>query len=234
VTETKKRYFTESELKEMGAESVKLIEKAIDAGDLEKAKKLAHRMYSEYLSTHNIFWDWLISTLGFIQEELGDEAVYRSMYRAFESLTALADAYRNQDAGQKAKLLAAGFRGHLTPVVVEEDDEKFTIMMTPCGSGGRAIASKGYETGKFAKIKKPQKMTFGKKDFPIYCAHCALQDIIPMETGGYPLWVMEDPGNVGVEPCKFYIYKNPDDIPVRFYERFGLKKPAPKSTKYNS
>ncbi|MDD5398916.1 MAG: hypothetical protein PHU70_07550 [Dehalococcoidia bacterium] len=50
-----------------------------------------------------------------------------------------------------------------------------------------------------------------------------------MEKTGYPLWVIDIPEKVGEEPCKFHIYKDPNGIPARFYERYGLKKPTPKS-----
>jgi len=232
MAEEKKRYFSEAELKEMGEETVKLIQQAIDAGELEKAKKLTRRMHREFMSQHENYREWVTTLLTFIYEKLGEEEVYNSIYRSFEALGALAAAYQGQDAGRQAAMLAAGFRGHLTPVVVEEDDEKLTVMMSPCGSGGRAIANNSYEpAGKCAKLKKPHKMTFGKADFPIYCAHCALQDILPMEKTGYPIWVIDVPDRVGESPCKYYIYKDPDNIPARFYERYGLKKPAPKAKK---
>ncbi len=232
MAEVKNRSFTESELKEMGEETYKLVQQAIDAGDLEKAKKLNRRMYREFMSQHDNYLNWVTSLLTFIQRRLGDEAVYESIYEAFEALGALADAYRGQDPGKQAAMLAAGFRGHLTSAIIEEDDEKFTVMMAPCGSGGRLIVNNSYEpTGKMAKVKKPHKMTFGKPDFPIYCAHCSLQDIVPMEKTGYPIWVIDPPDKVGQSPCKYYIYKNPDDIPARFYERYGLKKPPVKSKK---
>lgn len=230
MAEAKKRTFTENELKEMGEETVKLVQQAIDAGELERAKKLNRRMYREFQSQHDNYLNWVTSLLTFIQNRLGDEAVYESIYSAFEALGALADAYRGQDPGKQAAMLAAGFRGHLTTAVVEEDDEKFTVMMAPCGSGGKVIANNGYTpVGKFAKLKKSHKMTFGKTDFPIYCAHCALQDIVPMEKTGYPIWVIDPPDKVGESPCRYYIYKDPDNIPARFYERYGLKKPPVKS-----
>ncbi|MFA5079505.1 MAG: hypothetical protein WC541_08490 [Dehalococcoidia bacterium] len=232
MAEANKRSFTESEMKEMGEETYKLVQQAIDAGDLEKAKKLNRRMYREFMSQHDNYLNWVTSLLTFIQHRLGDEAVYESIYTAFEALGALADAYRGQDPGKQAAMLAAGFRGHLTSAVIEEDDEKFTVMMAPCGSGGRLIVNNCYEpAGKMAKVKKPHKMSFDKPDFPIYCAHCALQDIVPMEKTGYPIWVIDPPDKVGQSPCKYYIYKDPDNIPARFYERYGLKKPPVKSKK---
>jgi hypothetical protein len=233
MAETKKRYFTESELKEMGEETVNSLLKAIEAGDMEKAKKLTKRMHREFFFVHETLRDWITSLLTFIYHERGEEGVYKSMHDAFQTpVEIMAAAYRSQDVATQAKMLAAGFRAHLCPVAIEEDDEKFSVMMCPCGSGGRAIFNNSYEpAGKFARVKKPHKMTFGRTDFPIYCAHCALQDIVPMEKDGYPIWVIDVPEKVGEVPCKYYIYKDPDNIPSRFYERYGLKKPPLKAKK---
>ncbi len=230
MADKKHRFFTESEMKEMGVETVELIQQAIDAGELEKAKKLTRRMHREFFSQHDSYINWVTSLLSYIYRHIGDKAVYQAIYESFEQLATVADAYRGQDPGRQAQMLAAGFRGHLIPLEMNEDDEKFTLMMPLCGSGGRLITGKRYEATKnFVKIEDPQKMTFGKPNFPIYCAHCSLQDIIPMEKTGYPLWVIETPEKVGEKPCTFYIYKDPDKIPARYYERYGLKKPTPKS-----
>jgi len=230
VSDKKNRFFTENELKEMGIETVNLIQQAIDVGEYEKAKKLTRRMHREFFSQHDSYINWVTSLLSYIYRRNGDKAVYEAIYESFEHLAAVADAYRGQDLGRQAQMLAAGFRGHLISIDVQEDDEKFTLTMPLCGSGGRLIAAKSYESPKnFVKIENPQKMTFGKRNFPIYCAHCSLQDIIPMEKTGYPLWVIDIPEKVGEEPCKFHIYKDPDKIPARYYERYGLEKPAPKS-----
>ena len=118
MAETRKRFFTESELKEMGEETVNLIQKAIDVGDLEKAKKLTKRMYREFFSVHETFRDWITSLLTYIYNQLGEESVYESMHMAFQApVEFLAAAYADQDASRKAQMLAAGFRAHLCPVV---------------------------------------------------------------------------------------------------------------------
>lgn len=232
MSDKKQRLFNETELAEMGEETVNLIEQAIDAGELDKAKILTRKMHRESFRQHEVFRDWITSLLSYIYRHLGDDAVYESTYEVLAQLPIFTNEYRDQDLGHQAAVLASNFRGHLTPVVVEEDDEKFTIMMSPCGSGGRSIASGSYETSKnFAKVKKPQKMTFARGDFPIYCTHCALQELVPIEKLGYPLWVTEIPDKIGYKPCKYHIYKDPDNIPAKYYERYGLKKPVPQSNK---
>lgn len=230
MKDRKQRFFTKAELKQMGVETVDLLQQAIDAGEQEKAKKLARRMYREAFFLHENYRDWITSLLSYIYRLDGDRALYEALHKAFEQLSPVMDTYRRQDPGRQARMLAAGFRGHLSPAVVNEDDDKFTVMMPLCGSAGRSVANKSYEKPtNFARIKKPQKMTFGKRDFPVFCAHCALEEIIAMEKTGYPVWVIDIPEKVGVEPCKYIIYKDPDKIPVKYYERYGFKKPVSKS-----
>ena len=42
-----------------------------------------------------------------------------------------------QDLRARVKMFAAGLRGHLQPLHIEEDDEKVVIQMRPCGSAAR-------------------------------------------------------------------------------------------------
>lgn len=221
------RIFTEAELKEMGVETVDLIQQAIDAGDLEKAKKLTRRMHREFFAMHEGFRNWIACLLSFIGRRLGDEALYEALYDAMSHFADYAKAYRKENVLRQVQMLAAGLRGHLNPLVIEEDDEKVTIMMTPCGSGGRAILNGYYDPPKnYLKVKKPQVMTFGRSNFPVYCCHGAFQDIVPIEMDGYPIWVTLPSEKLGEEPCRFIIYKDLDNIPAEYYERFGKKKPT--------
>ena len=159
---------------------------------------------------------------------MGDEAVFDALHGSLSHYANYAKEYRKHDVRRQVQMLAAGLRGHLNPLEIEEDDEKVTIMMKPCGSGGRAILN-GYYEGPpkdFLKVKKPQIMTFGRDDFPVYCCHCAFQGIIPIETEGLPTWVTVPSEKLGEEPCKFIIYKDPDKIPAEYYEIHGKTKGA--------
>lgn len=232
MKEGKKRFFIGTELEEMGTPTVDLIQKAIDAGEREKAKKLARRMHREFAFQHDAWVSWITALTSYIYRHNGDEAVFEAVSQCLDELVQTADAYRSQDPGRQAQMLAAGLRAHLTPVVVEEDDEKFTVMMSPCRSGGKLVRENKYETVKnLTRIKKPQRITFGRSDFPMYCANCAIENIVPMEKTGYPIWVTDPAEKLGETPCKLHIYKDPDRIPAEYYERFGLKKPAPKGNK---
>ena len=220
------KIFTEAELKEMGTEIPDLIAQAIDAGDLEKAKKLGRRMHGEFFAMHEGFRDWIVHLMSFVGRRLGDEALYEFLHEEFEGFVELKKMYDKADFRRKVQMLAGGLRGHVTSIRIEEDDEKVTVMMTPCGSGGRAILAGSYGPPKnFLLVKKPQVMTCGRSDFPVYCCHCPFQDIVPIEATGYPIWVTVPSEKLGEEPCRFILYKDPDNIPAEYYERFGLKKP---------
>ena len=142
------RLFTEAELQELGSETVDLVDRAIDAGDLQKAKKLNRRMYKEFFSMHEGFRDWIATLMTYIQNRMGDEALYEALHEVFKDFMFLAQILPRREYEAAGQMLAGGFRGHLSPLKVEEDDEKITVMMTPCGSGGRAVLNGLYNPPK--------------------------------------------------------------------------------------
>lgn len=221
------RLFTKQELKEMGTRTLDAITAAIDAGEHEKAKKLSRRMYKEFESMHDLYRDWTTALLSFIYRRYGDQALYDSLKEGCSSwVSALQERYEQiPDVKRRAQMLAGGLRGHLQALEIEEDDEKFTLKTTPCGSGGRLILEGSYEPPKnFAKIKKAQAMTYMIEDLPVYCAHCTFQEIIPIELKGYPLFVTIPPGRLGEEPCTVYLYKDLKAVPEEYYRRVGKTK----------
>ena len=225
---SKNRVFNDAELEEMGKRTVDLICEAIDAGDREKAKKLSHRMYREFQPMHDLYRDWFTGVLSYIYEHYGDEAVYEAMHQSssvwFKPIVELydnAESFRHQ-----VRILAAGLRGHLQPMKVWEDDEKVCITMMPCGSGERLFKEGGYEPPRnLSIVKKSQVLTYGKPNCPIYCAHEAMLEILPIEWRGYPVWVCFPSEGFATGGCRFCLYKDPKAIPEEVYTRVGKKKP---------
>ena len=206
---TKKKIFTKEELKAMGERTLDLLESSIEAGDMETAKKLSQRMYSEFLAMHDLYRDWVTDILTFIGKRYGEEVLYEALKETVGGYTArLSSRYTNKPIRRKMKILVAGLRGHLQPFKIEEDDEKFIITPQPCGSGGRLIKEGGYGPPyHFLKIEKPQPMTFNRSNFPVYCAHCYFQNITATEPGGPPLFITEPSQKLGEKPCRIYVYK---------------------------
>lgn len=222
-----KRLFTDAELKEAGTPTETLIAAAIDAGDGEKAKKLSQRMGREFLFMHDLYLNWVASLLSFIYKRYGgeitDEALRESVATWGKSLVE-----RQQGKELKKRLLmsATGIRGHMQPMQIEEDDEKFTFTFKPCGSGARLALDGAYGPPKnFSRVSTPCVMTYGRKDFPIYCSHDPILEILAIELTGYPFFVTEPSADIGKIPCRGYLYKDPKDIPDKYYQRIGKKKP---------
>lgn len=229
---TRNRVFTDEELAEMGCRTLDLILQAIDCGDKERAKKLSNRMYREFQSMHDLLRDWSTALMSHIYENHGEEDLCRAMRRAVEAyLRPVANEYAKADFRRRVQRLAAGLRGHLQPMEVEEDDEKVRIKMCPCGSGERLFKDGSYGPPRsFTMIQKPHLLTYGMTDFPIYCSHAPFQELLPIEWFGQPIFVTCPAEKMARESCQYYVYKDPNDIPEEVYKRVGKEKPREKET----
>lgn len=224
------RIFTDRELNEMGTPTIDLLQDAIESDDKEKAKMLANRLQGEASIIHDSYLSWITSLLSFIGRHNGDEAVEASL-REFWSefmkpMAEIIESFDKEgDMRGKADFVGSGFRVHFKPVKIEEDDEKFVFEMQPCGSGQQLMIDKAYEPPyNFLKIKKPQPMTWGQGDFPVYCCHGPVMAMIGIETTGAPFFIEEPSDNIGEKNCKLYLYKDPRNIPEEFYAKVGKKK----------
>jgi hypothetical protein len=227
----KKRIFTDKELKDMGTRTLDLVLEAIEAGDKAKAKELAQRMYKEFNFLHDGFMLWVTGLQSYIYKNYGIEAVEKAEREAhtIEGKIAFLPSEKT-DVRSRMEHLLAGMRGHLQPIVVEEDDEKFSITMQPCGSGARIIQKGGYEAG-LARVKEPHAITFGMKNFPMFCVHCPVMGMLDIENTGDFNFVLDVSDPIGKEGCHLTFYKDPAKIPEKYYTRMGKKKPAqPKKT----
>jgi len=220
------RIFTEKELEEMGTRTLDLVFEAIDAGDKEKAKELAGRMYREFNFLHDGYMFWVTGLLTHIYKKHGIDAVEEAEREAhtIEGKTVFKPPELT-DLRSKVEFLASGLRGHLQPITIREDDEKISLTMQPCGSGERIIQKGGYkpEAG-LAIVKEPHNITWGMKDFPIYCVHCPVMELLSIEgTGDFgAIHIVSEPIHHG--SCQFVFYKDPTKIPEEYYTRIGKSK----------
>lgn len=223
------RLFSEGEIKEMEKRTVDRLLEAIDAGDTEKAKKIGQRMYNEFVSMHDLYRDWTTATLSAVGRKFGDEALEEIMTEGVKAwwLPNLEKLPKGPESlTQRVKMFVAGLHGHLQPMNIEEDEEKVVIQMRPCGSGGRLVLEGKYEgPNAFLTVEKPQRMTYNRANFPVYCAHEPPMELIDIEKNGAPFVVVEPAAVLGKEHCSFIIYKDPSKVPAKYYERLGLKKP---------
>ncbi len=221
--------FSNDDLREMEKRTVDRLVAAIEAGEREQAVSIARRMYNEFLAMHDLYRDWSTATLSAVGRRFGDEALDAVMHEGVEAWWGpfskkLGD--RSEPLAKRIRMFVAGLRGHLQPLSIEEDDEKVVIRMRPCGSGGRLVLENKYEgPDAFLKIAEPQRMTYGRADFPVYCAHEPAMEAVDIDANGAPFVVVEPAAELGCGDCQFLIYKDPTRVPERYYRRVGRQKP---------
>ena len=71
----KNRIFTDEELSEMSTRTLDIVLEAIDAGDKDRARELAQRMYREFNHLHDGYFSWVTGLQTFIYENYGIEVL---------------------------------------------------------------------------------------------------------------------------------------------------------------
>jgi hypothetical protein len=228
---TEKRIFTEDELAEMGTPTLDLLLRAIDAGDKDTAKALAQRMRKEFNHLHDGYMFWVAGLQTYIYRRHGVEALEEAERLAHTAEAAVVfKPPEKTDLRSQVEHVASGLRGHMQPITIAETDETISLSMKPCGSGERIIQMGGYspEVG-LAKVHTPHQITWGMKDFPIYCVHCPVTEALAIENTGNLLRVKVVSEPLYHGSCEYVFYKHPEDIPDEFYTRIGKTKSGPRN-----
>tara|TARA_Y100001970_G_scaffold283401_2_gene398477 strand:+ start:97463 stop:98206 length:744 start_codon:yes stop_codon:yes gene_type:complete len=224
----------------LGTPTHELAVKAIKSGETELAETLIKTGQIETKSLHDLFCDWVWELLTRTAERCGETGMYQILRSSQETwmMRRTWKVFRNLSVKRQVDLTAEMMRSHRCgpgqtgEIKIKEDKEKFSIVMDPCGSGGR-MRRGDVEDGtpsrlgapyNFGVTKEKHYWSWGKKSVPYYCVHCAVNEILPIEWGGYPLWVTEYNEDAS-KPCQWLFYKEPELIPEIYWTRLGKKKP---------
>jgi hypothetical protein len=208
---------------------------AIEAGNDEEAISLCRGMRHEWRFLHDLMAESMLGLVSYIQERLGDEGVAEAWKSGLErGWRRDTQAILGRDRREIVETLAATWRAHSTSGVgpepgaftIEEDDEKFTFRMNPCGSGQRLWRRGMYEGDHaYGVTHEAHDWSYGRAGFPLYCTHCAfMNELLPIKWYGVPLYPSDPPQDFDRDPCTWYWYKDPADIPDRHWARYGLSK----------
>ena len=234
------RKIRSEEVEELGRPTQEKIIEAIDAGRLDEAKELAAYMVTEGKSLHDLFCDWIWDMLTQVGETSGEEAVYQLLRSTQQTwmLRRTWKAFIKLPVEDRVAITAEVMRAHHCGpkqdggIEVLEESDRFVIRMDPCGSGGRmrrgdpvdGTPSRLGPPYNFGVTQEAHDWSWGRKNVPYYCLHCAVNEILPIEWGGWPLWVTDfDPDEQA--PCQWCFYESPELIPASYYERLGFEKP---------
>jgi hypothetical protein len=229
------RWFEPDELREMARPTMDRAIEALDQGDVAAARELCNEMRHEWRFLHDLMAESMLGLVSFIQERFGEDCVAdaweSSLLRGWKRDT---EKIVYRDRREIVDALAATWRAHSgsgtgpSPGAfsIEEDDEKFTFLMNPCGSGQRLWLRRLYEgEGAYSVTQEAHDWSYERKGFPLYCTHCTfMNESLPIRWYGVPLYPSEPPTDFDHDPCIWYWYKNPADIPDKYWERSGARR----------
>ncbi len=232
---------------DLGVATPEKIAEAIDQGRYDDAKALADYMIAESKGLHDLMCDWVWDVLTRIAERHGEAEMYQTLRASQETwfMRRTWQGFLQLTVEQRVQVTAEIMRAHRCGpkqdggIEIIDQGDRYAVRMDPCGSGGRmrrgdpvdGTPSRLGPPYDFGVTQEAHDWSWGERDVPFYCVHCALNEILPMEWGGHPLWVTGYDGDAA-KPCHWYFYKSADAIPETYYRRVGRRKPAAGEGKY--
>lgn len=233
---TDTRWFSEHELAEMARPTMDRALEGLAEGRHNDVAALCEAMKHEWRFLHDAMTEQILGLISFIADRMGEDAVEDAWETLLEPMWhGPAEKIVAQDRRRTVEALAATWRAHSTSGVgplagaftITEDDEKFTFSMNPCGSGQRLVRLGRYEASPlYGFTREAHSWSYGRSKFPLYCTHCSfMNERLPIRWYGMPLYPSVPPTDYASDPCTWYWYKDPADIPERYWERHGGTKP---------
>ena len=196
----------------------------IEAGELDGQADRARAIRDAALIIHDGVMSRVVAMLSAVYQDHGDKDLLWVFGEVMKPEAMDPDG--KIPFRKKVENIMTFTRCHLLPFSVTEDDEKVTFMPNPCPSGARLIRAGHYQTPRNnAVVRDVGPLTYGKKEMPIYCCHEPSMELVSAMRTGVPLFIVDPPEDVGISPCKIYVYKKPANIPEEYYQRLGLAKP---------
>jgi len=184
---------------------------AIKAGRTEEALGYLNEVHEQSHKLHDAYCNHLSLLLGTLAELQGDE-----WYEAFDRKTVF-DLFREKysrwlDMSPEEMVadISNSQRAHFNEFHVEEDEEKFAVVITGCNAGGRLVRDR-IAKKQNAVTKKAHPWSFNRVGFPYYCSHGYMLNDLWKELGvkAELQWgaQYDDQGNKIDDPCKYIVYK---------------------------
>jgi hypothetical protein len=188
---------------------------ALDADDTAAAARLIDEKESgQYLPLHDRLIRFMAEVFAWTFAHGGPDELLRVHRETAEGQRDGFERWERLPAADFARATAFLLKQHMGTVRVREDDEKFTVEQTPCGSGGRLRLLGAYTgPGGLPVVTAPGPLTGGEPSLPVYCTHCPVWNgLAPIEWFGRPHWVFDRPSRPDGS-CTLHIYKRRDGAP---------------------
>ena len=179
----------------------------------------AMRQWDELESYYRIHHDWWVDRvsvlLSHVYRTLGVDGLERSLrFTGRDFLLPWMPYDIVHPPRRRLRVWVETAKGNMSTIAgIEEDDDKFTITMDPCGSCGRQVAEREFP-GPYdlAVITEDVPLSFGHGGTSVYRSHVAvIHHLIPLEQRGVPWPVINCPGPRQGGPCRTFLFKDPDN-----------------------
>ena len=205
---------------------------AIERQDFHEAERLTESYWRFAVGLHDALVQYCQTYPATASRLFGQVSAERLIHDSFssasffEGLWALGYLAPKDLAAFLAEHLRAHFSGRQrgSSVRIVEHPERYQLIFDSCGSG-QEMRRRACRAGSLAEVfAEPTPATWNRAaEVPVYCAHCAFNEIESIRRFGYPVLVTEfDPDPE--KPCGWTVYKDPRLIPDRYFERLGMKK----------
>lgn len=167
-----------------------------------------------YIALHDPLVRFMADSFAWVFRHFGRQALLDFHLATAEGQRAGFEKWELMPAAEFAATTAFLLKQHMGEVQVEEDQRRFTIRQSPCGSGGRLRLNGAYEGPQSLPfVEGPDPLTFGEPRMPVYCTHCAIWNgTATLRWFGRAQWVFEKPSREDGS-CTLHIYKRREDSP---------------------
>ncbi len=183
---------------------------AIKSGKTEEALRYADELYEMFRGMHDGFVNTISLMHGKLAEAKGEEWLEGFTRDRLSRWRSIFGTMKTMSPEERVDMICDIHRPMYSEFHVEEDDDKFVVVITGCNNGGRLIRD-GIAKQQNALTKKAYAWCFNKIGVPYYCIHAAIFHEIFRELGlNIELqWgkQYDDQGKQINEPCKYVIYK---------------------------
>lgn len=192
--------------------------RALETRDTVRALAILKRKEQDhYLPLHDMLVGLMAESFGWVLRRFGAGELLRFHLATAEGQRPGFEKWENMLAAEFAWTSAFLLKQHMGQVSVREDDTKFTIDQTPCGSGGHLRLGGAYAgPDALPFVETPGPLTFGQPRLPVYCSHCAVWNgVATLRWFGRAHWVFENAARAD-GGCRLHIYKKREDAPAEY------------------